>query len=279
VLVRPVRVQGADAAADVAAGVREITAEPDVDVVIVGRGGGSVEDLWAFNTEAVARAIVATPVPVISAVGHEIDVTIADYAADVRAPTPTAAAALAVPDRREVLGRLGDVARRAERAVGRHVAIARMQLERLARAVQAPRRQVHERQLHVDALAARVRRAFAARIAWQRRELGALGDRLRLAHPLARVARHREAIVGFDGRLHLAMGRHAAAARGRLDGAAGKLAVLSPLASLARGYAIVRRADGSVVRDAAALAVGEDVALVLGRGRARARIVETEEAT
>jgi exodeoxyribonuclease VII large subunit len=277
VLIRPVRVQGAEAAADVAAGIAEVTTLAGVDVVIVGRGGGSLEDLWAFNTEAVARAIVAAPVPVISAVGHEIDVTIADYAADVRAPTPTAAGALAVPDRRE-LGRVVAAAgQRLCRLLLRQVTEVRERLERHARVVGAQRRRLQERAVHVDALGRRARRAVQTRVAWDRRELLRLAERLGAAHPAARVAREAAHVTALQARLAQAVRRPVTQARARLGAAAGKLDVLSPLASLARGYAIVRREDGRVVRDTTALSAGDLVVMLLARGRARARIVDTED--
>jgi exodeoxyribonuclease VII large subunit len=277
VLVRPVRVQGADAAADVAAGIAELTRFPGVEVVIVGRGGGSLEDLYAFNTEAVARAIVASPVPIISAVGHEIDVTIADYAADVRAPTPTAAGALAVPDRHELLRSVAGAGARLRRLMVRHLAEARERLARHGRVVAAERRRLQERAVHIDGLGQRMRRALTARLAAQRRELVRLEQRLAAAHPAADVVRKREQLGQLRVRLGHGMRRPAVAARARLAAAAGKLHVLSPLASLARGYAIVRREDGRVVRDAATLAAGDLVAVLFARGRARARIVDTEE--
>ena len=277
VIVRPVRVQGAEAAADVAAGIAELTTLPELDVVIVGRGGGSLEDLWAFNTEAVARAIVASPVPVISAVGHEIDVTIADYAADVRAPTPTAAGALAVPDRCELERALGETTVRLRRSLVRRVTAARAHLERYRRAVGAQRRRLDEHAVRADELGRRARRALQQRIARERREFRRLADRLAAAHPAARFARAHEEMQAIRLRLARAVRRSVAEARVRLGSAAGKLDVLSPLASLARGYAIVRRDDGRVVRDAGTLTAGDVVALLLARGRARARIVDTEE--
>jgi exodeoxyribonuclease VII large subunit len=277
VLIRPVRVQGAEAAADVAAGIAEVTTLPGVDVVIVGRGGGSLEDLCAFNTEAVARAIVASPVPVISAVGHEIDVTIADYAADARAPTPTAAGMLAVPDRRDLARVVAEAAQRLRRLLVRQVGGVRERLDRHARVVVAQRRRLQERAVHLDALGRRARRAVQARVAWDQRELTRLAERLAAAHPATRLAGASQHVRAQRARLAQAVLRPLARARARLGTAAGKLDVLSPLGSLARGYAIVRREDGGVVRDAAALSAGDLVVMLLARGRARARIVDTEE--
>jgi exodeoxyribonuclease VII large subunit len=277
VLLRPVRVQGAEAASDVAAGIAELAAVPDVEVVIVGRGGGSLEDLWAFNTEAVARAIVESPVPVISAVGHEVDVTIADYAADARAPTPSAAGALAVPDRRELVRLVDTAALRLRRLLARRVAAVRERLARHARVVGAEHRRLRAHAVRVDDLARRAHRAMLARLARERREIAHDVNRLAAAHPAARLARAGDAVADLERRLAHAVRRPLAGARARLGAAAGKLDVLSPLASLARGYAIVRREDGQVVRNAGTLGPGEVVGILLAHGRARARIIDTED--
>jgi exodeoxyribonuclease VII large subunit len=277
VLVRPVRVQGAEAASDVAAGIVELTAQPDVEVVIVGRGGGSLEDLWAFNTEAVARAIVASPVPVISAVGHEVDVTIADYAADARAPTPSAAGTLAVPDRRELVRMVDGAALRLRRLVARRLAAVRERLERHARVVGAERRRLAAHAVRLDDLARRAHRAMLVRLARERREIAHDVSRLAAAHPAARLARYADAVAALERRLVHGVRRPLGEARARLRTVAGKLDVLSPLGSLARGYAIVRRDDGQVVRAAAALAPGDVVGILLARGRAWARIIDTED--
>src|SRR2546430_4311248 len=140
VVIRPVRVQGRGAAREIAAGIEDLNRLADVDVVIVGRGGGSLEDLWAFNDEVVARAIAASTVPVVSAVGHEVDFTIADFVADARAPTPTAAAALVVPDREEAAAGLARAEAALRRALARRVAVARERVAGLERALGDPAR-------------------------------------------------------------------------------------------------------------------------------------------
>jgi exodeoxyribonuclease VII large subunit len=276
-LIRPVRVQGAGAAEDVAAGIAELAAVPDVEVLIVGRGGGSLEDLWAFNTEVVARAIVAARVPVISAVGHEVDVTIADLVADRRAATPTAAAALAVPDRRVHGAAVAAARERLRRLLAQRLLAVRDRVAGLARMLGSPRRRVQEQILHLDGLGMRAERAVRGRLAWQRRELDRLVDRLVAAHPATRAARDAQQVGALEARLARAMHRRVEHVRLRVRGTIGTLHALSPLGSLARGYAIVRAENGGVVRDAAVLASGDVVSLVLARGRARARIVDTEE--
>jgi exodeoxyribonuclease VII large subunit len=278
VVVRPVRVQGAGAGAEVAAGIADLNAVGGVDVLIVGRGGGSLEDLWAFNEEVVARAIAGSKVPVVSAVGHEVDFTIADFVADARAPTPTAAAALVVPDRAEIAAGVlrADAALRG--ALARRVAAARERLRALERGLGEPRRRVTDAALRVDDLALRARRALARRVAWERREVTTLASRLDRSGPGPALRRANERLATVGDRLRFALGVHVRHARSALLGLAGRLDTLSPLACLARGYAIVRRGDarGPVVSDAAALMPGDAVALVFDRGRARARIEERD---
>jgi exodeoxyribonuclease VII large subunit len=280
VLVRPVRVQGDGAAAEIAAGIRDMNRVPGVDVLIVGRGGGSLEDLWAFNEEVVARAIAASRIPVVSAVGHEGDVTIADFVADVRAPTPTAAAALVVPDREAIVTQV-DVARMALRAaLRRRVSRAQEHLRILTRGLGSPRRRVDQLTLRVDDLSGRLRQGLARRVAWDQRELRGLAQRLERSGPTAQLAQARGRLDVLTGRLAFALDVRLRDARAELDRASSRLAALSPLACLARGYAIVRRGDagGPVVHDATALAPGDTVDLLFARGRATGRIDRTEPA-
>ncbi|MBM3190227.1 MAG: exodeoxyribonuclease VII large subunit, partial [Chloroflexi bacterium] len=186
VVLSPSAVQGEGAGAQLAAAVERFRAAPDVDVVIVARGGGSTEDLWPFNDEGLARAIVACRAPVVSGVGHETDFTIADFAADVRAPTPSAAAAAVVPDRRELLGQLRERTRAlTERVVGR-IAYAREQVERQERLlrIQDPRRVVAERRQGVDDLLRRAHAALRARRAFWRMQVDRYKASLQALNPL-----------------------------------------------------------------------------------------------
>jgi exodeoxyribonuclease VII large subunit len=214
-------------------------------VTILARGGGSLEDLWSFNDEAVVRAIVAHPLPVVTGVGHEVDVTLADFAADVRAPTPSAAAELVVPDRMELAASLARGAERMHAAAGRVVGGAR-------RDVDAERRILDR--LHP-----------AARLAAGRERAGDLLERgTRAIRGRIADARQRE------DRLSAALPRSAASrvasARAALTAAASALAVLGPDATLERGYAIVRRGDGTIVRDPAQAPVGTPLAVRVARG-------------
>jgi exodeoxyribonuclease VII large subunit len=278
IVIRPVRVQGQGAAVDIATGLFDVQRVRDLDVVIVGRGGGSLEDLWAFNEEPVARAIVACRVPVVSAVGHEIDFTIADFAADVRAPTPTAAAALVVPERREIASHVAHSVERLRGGLSRQLRVAAARLEGLERRLGDPRRRVADVALRVDDLATRSRRALVRRMVWERREVVRLSAELARHGPRALLAAERARVLRHAERLRRTMEKQLHGARADLEREAARLDAFSPLACLERGYAIVRRDDptAAVVRDAGALAPGEGVQLVLARGRAKAHIDSTE---
>ena len=278
VLVRPARVQGPGAGVDVAIGIYDVQRVPDVDVVIVGRGGGSLEDLWAFNEEAVARAIVACRVPVVSAVGHEIDFTIADFAADVRAPTPSAAASLVVPDRREIAAHVAHSVERLRGGLLRRVRVTAARLDGLERRLGDPRRRVVAVARSLDDLKMRARRALVRRVVWERRELKGLATELARHGPRELLAAERARVLRQAERLRRTMERRLHTARTDLERETARLDAFSPLACLERGYAIVRRDDASeaVIREAAALAPGDGVRIVFARGRARGHIDSTD---
>ena len=189
VVIRPVRVQGEGAAEEIAQGIRELDGSGLPDVVIVGRGGGSLEDLWAFNEEAVARAIAAAGVPVVSAVGHEIDVTIADFAADRRAATPTAAAEMVVPMERELTERLAALSGRLRRGVEGRMERRRESLRHWAHRLADPGRGLRQGQMRLDDLARRLRRGQEESASRLRERLGRLAERLRGVDPLAVLRR------------------------------------------------------------------------------------------
>jgi exodeoxyribonuclease VII large subunit len=189
VVLRPVRVQGAGAGAEIVAALADLQAVPDVEVIIVGRGGGSLEDLWAFNEERVARAIAGSRVPVVSAVGHEIDLTLADLAADRRAPTPTAAAALVVPDQRELRARVARGAAALVVALRGHVHRERQRVSALARHLRDPRQTLRQQRLRIDELGERARRAVETAVRLERERVRGAGERLHALSPLAVLQR------------------------------------------------------------------------------------------
>src|SRR5499427_6378654 len=278
-VICPARVQGQDAAPDVARALRQIARVPGVDVVIVGRGGGSIEDLWAFNEEMVARAISRVPVPVISAIGHETDVTIADFVADVRAPTPSAAAELVVAGKDEVyaqIDRLRDRLRAAERA----------QVQRLTRRVHVVdsrpafagfRARLAMRSRHAADLSHSLARLARAAANARMRRIQALERRLSAFDAGRRLALWNARLVGSDGRLAAALRRQHHRAAAHLGNIAGRLDSLSPLAVLGRGYAVAWNADKTMVlRDAASVAPGDTVRVTLSRGEIDAKVTKTK---
>ena len=280
VLIYPVPVQGEGAAEQIAAALETASRRAECDVLILARGGGSLEDLWAFNEEVVARAIRACAVPVVSGVGHETDFTIADFAADRRAPTPSGAAELVVPDVAEWLGRLERDARRLGAAFSRDLTGKGRQLEyltrRLARAHPGVRLKQHAQRL--DELDARMRRALSGLLTARRDQLGRVSAELAAHAPGPRIQAARERVAGAQRRI-AASARHALVlARSRCDSAVRALNAVSPLATLGRGYAIATRAeDGAILRDAAAVEPGEDIRVRLARGTLAARATGREE--
>ncbi|HET7695854.1 MAG TPA: exodeoxyribonuclease VII large subunit [Vicinamibacterales bacterium] len=275
VLIRPARVQGDDAAADVATALRMIAREPGVDVIIVGRGGGSIEDLWAFNEERVARAIVRSPVPVVSAVGHETDVTIADFVADLRAPTPSAAAEMVVAAKDEFCSRI-------ERLTGRLDAAARADLQRRRTTVHVlgSRRglagfhaRLALRGRHAAELTHALRHAVRASLDGRARSYRLLRQRLEQRDLARHLASMRARLTAGRGRLTAAAGRDRHRADARFRALAGRLENLSPLAVLGRGYAVCWNADKTaIVRSAASVSPGETVQITLASGEIAATV-------
>jgi exodeoxyribonuclease VII large subunit len=269
IVIRPARVQGEGAALDIARAVAAIGKVADVDVVIVGRGGGSIEDLWAFNEEVVARAVAGCRVPTISAVGHETDVTIADFVADVRAPTPSAAAEIVVSRRDDVCAALDRLSHRLSAA-----AIGRMRrAEVRVRALEARpgfagfRARLALRGRHAAELTHEMRRAMRAALARRERTYHALRLKLETFDLRRRFGQVRTRLAGADGRLAAGVTRRLHLADGRLRGGAARLESLSPLAVLGRGYAVCWNEDRTaIVRDAAHVNAGDRVHVRLQHG-------------
>lgn len=269
ILVANCAVQGASAPPQIVQAIERLA--PHVDVMIVGRGGGSVADLWCFNDEQVARAIHRCPVPVVSAVGHEVDFTIADFVADVRAPTPSAAAELCVPEHARLFRELGELSRRLLRAGRRLVDGGRQQ---------------------IDQLLGRGQMAIERNLMQKRRTLGDLGKRLTACHPKTQLLRdqgqidklhsrlvaamekqtseRRQNLLSLTGsddeRLVRAVQRLLATKRQQFVGEVGKLEALSPLKVLTRGFAVARDAEGRVLRDSAAVTDGDSISVQLAQG-------------
>jgi exodeoxyribonuclease VII large subunit len=278
-VIRPTRVQGDGAAGDIARGLRDIVKVPGIDVVIVGRGGGSTEDLWAFNEEVVARAIVASPVPVIAAVGHEIDVTIADFAADVRAPTPSAAAEL-------VVARKEDFCSRIERLHDRLTLAVRGSIARLdSRVHQLNRRsglagftaRLALRGRHCAESTHALRHAARAAVSRRQRVYEKLRSQLEQFDLRTRLGGVRARMVRADAALQAAALNRHHRSRSRLHTCAARLESLSPLAVLGRGYAVVwDDLRTRIIRSAAELAKGDAIRVTLSEGELTCEVVKTD---
>ncbi len=271
VIIYPAAVQGPGAAAEIAAAIGEANARAEVDVLIVCRGGGSIEDLWAFNEEVVARAICSSTLPVVSGVGHETDFTIADFVADARAPTPTAAATLVSPDGAALLRSVA-LHRTRWRGAARRLLEARMQrLDAAARRLVHPAARLAQQARGLGGLATRLARcgAHGMRVRHERLAGVRQGFVWRLARPLPQgvsLARARDALLrrGSTGLEALEL---------RLASFQQSLRHLAPSSVLERGYAIVADAHGDIVTDSADVAPGDAVELTFARGGAIARIV------
>jgi exodeoxyribonuclease VII large subunit len=280
VLIYPVAVQGEAAPREIEQALRLASGRRDCDVLIVARGGGSLEDLWAFNDEAVARAIFDCPLPVVSGVGHEVDFTIADFVADERAPTPSGAAERVVPDRAEWLRTVAASGRRlalaVRRRLGDHRNALQLREQRLARAHPGAVLRQHAQRL--DDLEGRLRVAGRTRLERARHRLTAAQALLQRASPALRLQALALRLEAARRGLARAARSRLVDRRQRLELAARALHAVSPLATLERGYAIVADAAGGVVQDAARLNVGDRITARLARGRIAAQVVSVEPA-
>lgn len=270
VIIYPTPVQGEGAGAKIAEAIQLAGERAECEVLIVCRGGGSIEDLWAFNDEAVARAIRACPLPVVSGVGHETDFTIADFAADLRAPTPTAAAELVSPDGVKLRRDTALLGQQLVRVLQRQIEDRMQRIDFLGRRLVHPGEQIRNRMGNLQHLATRLGGAWtrgAEERGWQLREQA---QRLRAALP--EVAALRERQQDFARRLRIAARMQIAGAVERLQAVRSSLTHLNPERVLERGYSITRAADGSIIRDSAQLKPDQDLELLLAKGRAEVRV-------
>jgi exodeoxyribonuclease VII large subunit len=274
VLLYPARVQGTGAAEEIAAGIRYFNSRRDVDVVIIGRGGGSIEDLWAFNEEIVAQAIYRSELPLISAVGHEVDFTIADFVADLRAPTPSAAAEMVSGAREDLRVSVNSYRGRLIQAIRRGIEKRRFSLERLSRnkAFMVAPNKIRDLQQRFDEATLRISQATRQFASNLRHREQVLYTRLRkldlrrfIDHKKEILARNHQGLLsGIRVRLHRE--------RARLELAVGKIDALSPLAILKRGFAVCRDAQGIIVKNAAVVSSGDKVQVTLAAGELDCRV-------
>jgi exodeoxyribonuclease VII large subunit len=263
VLIYPVRVQGRGASTEIAQAIRDFGKSyrlglPDVEVIVITRGGGSIEDLWEFNEEIVARAIAASPIPVLSAIGHEIDFTIADFVADLRAPTPSAAAEILAADRTEVIARLRQNVLRLTRACASRLELltARLDTSRQSALFREPARKVLELVQTLDRRTEALRQGATRRLERERSLLDQLARRMLGQFPARAIGESRLRCRMLAQQITELVTRELAAQRARLDRAAGVLQALSPQATLTRGYTITMDAEGHPLTSATGVEAG-----------------------
>lgn len=280
ILITPVRVQGEEAPGEIVAALQDLESVEDLDVVIVGRGGGSIEDLWAFNDERVARAIAACRVPVISAVGHETDFTIADFVADLRAPTPSAAAELVVREKLQVARALVTLYESLKQAMADRLGRERERVESLGkrRVLTDAARALRDLYRRVDELTTRLTRAVRGSERQATHRLSLATNALRSLNPVARIANGTVLLAQLRGRLASTAIHSVKVSRHRFDAAVGRLDSLSPLAVLGRGYSLTRLLpSGAIVRSAAQTRPGDAVEILLHQGALEARVERLKE--
>jgi exodeoxyribonuclease VII large subunit len=281
VLILPVAVQGPGAAGQIADALDEVNALPAglrPDVLVLARGGGSLEDLWAFNEEIVARAIAASAIPVVSAVGHETDYTIADFAADVRAPTPSAAAELIAPRRDQLIAAVATASERLAAAACGDLAERRTRVLAEVRALRSPARLVEGSLLRVDDLFARLRDGMTRLLDRQREQRRFLARAVLAAHPVRRLDTARLIHRRATERLTLRMRAMLTDAKSRVSALAARLDALSPLAILARGYSVTRQLPSKrLVRSASEVAPGDHLLITLAQGEVTAETLAVRD--
>ncbi len=270
VILYPTTVQGAGAAAAIAAAITLANARAEVDVLLVARGGGSIEDLWSFNEEVVAKALFDSVLPTVSGVGHETDFTISDFVADVRAPTPTAAATMVVPDRHAMAARVDEIAGRLARATRQALDARAQRLDQATRRLVHPAQRLATQRERTTELAWRLRRAWHVDIAAHATQVNALQARWwrELRSPMPARAQLAVLTAAWSRLAHLRVDR----ARDKVAALAQNLAHLNPQGVLDRGYALVRTADDRIVQGAAQLAPGDPVSITFARDGADAVI-------
>ncbi|NVM21211.1 MAG: exodeoxyribonuclease VII large subunit [Desulfobacterales bacterium] len=267
VQVAPVKVQGEGAAGEIAEALQLLNRADDADVIVVARGGGSLEDLQAFNSEVVARAIFSSHIPVVSAVGHQTDFTIADFTADVRAPTPSAAAELIVPVKEQLSGRIADIKKSLKSAIFQRIRLLRERAAHLSRRLVHPGRQIVDWRLRLDDAFGRILRGLSRQLDEKRGRLSIMGDRLARCSPQVIAEDLNVLLEHHQQTLSSAMQFYLESKKGTLRATAAKLNALSPLAVLERGYSVTRTLpDHAVVKDVEQVSLGQHVEVTVSRG-------------
>ncbi|REL25836.1 exodeoxyribonuclease VII large subunit [Thalassotalea euphylliae] len=273
-VIYPALVQGELAASDIVASIDIANQRQEVDVLIVGRGGGSLEDLWCFNDERVVRAISESRLPVISAVGHEIDTTLADFAADVRAPTPSAAAELISGDQQEQLANIAQLTQRCQRAIAQKLDIAGQRSTYLAQRIQQcdPQRQLQVVSQQADELEQRLTKAMRQLLANKGQQPTLLAQRLHHQSPARAIDQYQQQVAQLEQRMKHSFHQALEKQQQRFAALAEQLHLVSPLATIARGYSIARDNDGKIVKSVAAVELGDVISVQVNDGRLDATV-------
>ncbi|WP_318441122.1 exodeoxyribonuclease VII large subunit [Photobacterium leiognathi] len=276
IVIYPTMVQGEGAAISIAQAIGRANARQECDVLIVGRGGGSLEDLWAFNEEIVARTIAASQIPIVSAVGHEVDVTIADFVADVRAPTPSAAAELISRDMTHQTQHLDRKRQQLRHAITAYLSQSLRQTTQLQYRLerQHPQLRLNLQQQHLDEISQRLTQAMAKKIQKHKQHVEHNNYKLSLYSPASLVRNAQRNLERSEQRLYDALDRKLLNARHKLAVAAEKLETVSPLATLARGYSITRNEQGDVIRKASQVKAGDTLITTVTDGEIHSSVIK-----
>lgn len=275
ILIAPVRVQGAEAPPEIIEALSDLNEIPDIEVIILARGGGSLEDLAPFNDEGVARAIFDSRIPVISAVGHEIDFTISDFVADLRAPTPSAAAELVVPMKRELIESLENLR---ARMIGsnRRVNIAfREKTSLLRERIRDPRRKIADMSLGIDDITARFVVATARELEGRKSNVRNMEETLLYMNPITYVRDKKIILENLEKSMTAGLFYYMDGLKNKVEGNMSMLDMLSPLSVLKRGYSIAKKLpEGSIIKESGSVTVGDDVAVKVSSGSFNAKVTE-----
>ncbi|WP_318403814.1 exodeoxyribonuclease VII large subunit [Photobacterium leiognathi] len=276
IVIYPTMVQGEGAAISIAQAIGRANARQECDVLIVGRGGGSLEDLWAFNEEIVARTIAASQIPIVSAVGHEVDVTIADFVADVRAPTPSAAAELISRDMTHQTQLLDRKRQQLRHAITAYLSQSLRQTTQLQHRLerQHPQLRLNLQQQHLDEISQRLTQAMARKLQKHQQHVEHNNYKLSLYSPASLVRNAQRNLERSEQRLYDALDRKLLNARHKLAVAAEKLETVSPLATLARGYSITRNEQGDVIRKASQVKTGDTLITTVTDGEIHSSVIK-----
>ena len=259
VSILPTMVQGEQAAGQIVQAIADANQQGQCDALIVGRGGGSLEDLWPFNEEAVARAIFASEIPVVSAVGHEVDFTIADFVADLRAPTPSAAAELLSPDGEDILNQFEGFEILFSEAVIRKIRHLEQRTDYLQKRLQHPGRKLKEQAQHLDHLDIRLRRAMAGKMQQQRATMQNLQDVLTRQNPKDAIAQRKQVVANSVKQMMRAVSQQLELKQSKTTQAMHLLDTVSPLKTLGRGYSIIRDNNNAVIKSVAEVKPGDQL--------------------